>query len=99
VPSGQYSVWLYAHRLTRDSLFAVQDDVVAPKLAHEERRLTDLKAEASGGASAAKRHEVEAQERLVDELRAMLEEVRRISPLWNPRSTTAWCWQWLLSGA
>ena len=42
VPSGRYSVWLYAHRLTGDSFFELQNDVVAPKLVHEERRLTSL---------------------------------------------------------
>ena len=39
IPSGRYSVWLYAHRLTRDSFFQVQNDVVALKVAHEERLL------------------------------------------------------------
>ena len=28
-PSGRYSVWLYAHRLTDDSLFQLQNDVLA----------------------------------------------------------------------
>ena len=41
-PSGRYSVWLYAHRLTDDSLFRVQSDVLAPKLAYEERQLANL---------------------------------------------------------
>ena len=47
-PSGRYSVWLYAHRLTEDSLFQLQNDVVAPKLAYEERQLTSL-VQSSGG--------------------------------------------------
>ena len=42
VPSGRYSLWLYAHRLSRDSFFRIQNDVVAPKLAHEERQLANL---------------------------------------------------------
>ncbi|WP_203077447.1 hypothetical protein [Falsiroseomonas ponticola] len=84
IPSGQYSVWLYAHRVTRDSLFELQTDVVAPKLAHEENRLADLRAGAAAHLSAAKRREVEAQERLVEDLRVMLEEVRRVAPLWSP---------------
>ena len=83
-PSGRYSVWLYAHRVTHDSLFELQNDVVGPKLAHEERRLADMRAEAADTLSATKRREVESQERLVDELRVMLEEVTRVAPLWNP---------------
>ena len=38
-PSASYSVWLYIHAFTKDTLFRVQNDYVAPKLAHEERRL------------------------------------------------------------
>ncbi|MBS7811516.1 hypothetical protein [Roseococcus pinisoli] len=84
VPSGQYSVWLYAHQVTRNTLFDLQKDVVAPKLAHEENRLADLRAEAVTDLSAAKRRKVEAQERHVEELRVILEEVRRVAPLWSP---------------
>jgi hypothetical protein len=42
VPSGRYGVWLYAHRLTRDSVFQIQNDMVTPKLAHEEQQLAGL---------------------------------------------------------
>ena len=38
-PSASYSVWLYIHAFTKDTLFRVQNDYVAPKLAHEERQL------------------------------------------------------------
>src|SRR5450759_3194964 len=50
-PSGRYSVWLYAHRLTRDSFFQIQNDVVTPKLTHEERQLTSLIQNAVGSPS------------------------------------------------
>jgi hypothetical protein len=84
LPSGQYSVWLYAQSLTPDSFFAVQSDIVAPKLLHEERRLADLRTEAINEPSSAKRREIETQERLVGELRVMLEEVTRVARLWSP---------------
>ena len=84
VPSGSYSVWLYAHNVTRDSFFQIQNDVVAPKLAHEERRLTSLVQAESANQSARERNEIAAQEAFVDELRAMLDEVKRVAPLWNP---------------
>lgn len=82
-PSGRYCVWLFAHRATRDTLFQLQNEVVARKLAHEERRLTSLAGKA-GNSSSSERKESAAQESLVEELRAMLEEVRRVAPLWNP---------------
>lgn len=83
-PSGRYSVWLYAHRLTRDSFFQLQNDVVAPKLAYEERQLTSLVQSAGGSPPAQERKETAAQESFVEELRAMLDEVKRVAPLWNP---------------
>ncbi|MHB1844891.1 MAG: hypothetical protein ACYCWW_08675, partial [Deltaproteobacteria bacterium] len=85
--SGRYSVWLYAHRLTRDTFFQLQnqsDGIVAQKLAHEERQLTSLVQSTGATPSARDRKEISLQEALVEELRAMLDEVKRVAPLWNP---------------
>jgi hypothetical protein len=69
-PSGRYSVWLYAHRLTNDSLFQLQNDVLV---------------QSSGGSpSARERREIEAQEALIEDLRVLLEEVKRVAPIWRP---------------
>ncbi len=84
VPSGRYSVWLYAHQLTRDSLFQVQNDVVTPKLAHEERQLSSLIQGAGSNPSAKERNDIAEQEAFVEEVRALLDEVKRVAPLWNP---------------
>jgi hypothetical protein len=81
--SGRYSVWLYAHRLTRDSFFQLQNEVVGPKLTHEDQKLTSLIQDAGGSPSAPERKEIAAQEAVVEELRAMLEEVTRVAPLWS----------------
>jgi hypothetical protein len=83
-PSGGYSVWLYAHALTRDTFFQVQNDIVAPKVALEERRLAALKESGGETPSAGDRKEMDKQERFAGDLRAMLAEVRRIAPLWKP---------------
>ncbi|ODT04864.1 MAG: hypothetical protein ABS52_01545 [Gemmatimonadetes bacterium SCN 70-22] len=83
-PSASYSVWLYIHAFSKDTLFRVQNDFAAPKLAHEERRLESLTAELRDGATAAQRKTLAAQEALVDELRAFLDEVKRVAPLWKP---------------
>jgi hypothetical protein len=84
VPSGRYSIWLYAHRLTRDSFFQLQNDVVTPKLVHEERQLTSLMQSAGSNPSAKERKEIAAQESFVEELRFFLDEVKRVAPLWKP---------------
>jgi len=83
-PSANYSVWLYLHACSKDTLFRVQNDYIAPKLAHEERRFESLSRELREKATAALRRELAAQEELVEELRALLEEVKRVAPLWNP---------------
>jgi hypothetical protein len=83
-PSAGYSVWLYIHAFSKDTLFRVQNDYVAPKLTHEERRLESLASELREGATAAQRKQLAAQEGLVEELRAFLDEVKRVAPLWRP---------------
>jgi len=83
-PSAGYSVWLYIHAFSKDTLFRVQNDYAAPKLAHEERRLESLTSELREGATAAQRKALATQESVVEELRAFLEEVKRVAPLWKP---------------
>ncbi len=82
-PSGRYSVWLYAHRLTPDSFFQLQNDVVAPKLANEERRLMSLVQSAGGTPSVSERKAIAWHEACCEELRALLDEVKRVAPLWD----------------
>lgn len=83
-PSASYSVWLYIHALTKDTLFRVQNDYVAGKLAHEERQLETLRAETGPDPVTAQRKAIETQEAFVEELRAFLDDVKRVAPLWNP---------------
>ncbi len=83
-PSASYSIWLYAHRLTSDSFFHLLNEVVAPKLAHEERRLLSLVQEHGPNPTASQRKASAAQEAFVEELRAFRDEVARVAPLWKP---------------
>jgi hypothetical protein len=82
--SARYSVWLYIHAFSKDTLFRVQTDYAAPKLAHEQRQLEGLCAEARPNPSGAQRRAIEAQEAFVEELQAFFDEVKRVAPLWNP---------------
>jgi len=83
-PSGSYSAWLYYHRFTRDTLARLLNDHVAPKLQHEERKLTNLTQDAGPNPTASQRKEIDAHEIFVGELRAFRDEVARVAPLWNP---------------
>jgi hypothetical protein len=84
VASGRFSVWLFSHRLNRDTFFLLQNEVVGPRLTHEERQLAILVTNAGSNPSAAERKAISTKESFVEELRAMLEEVKRVAPLWNP---------------
>lgn len=86
-PSASYSVWLYIHAFSKDTLFRVQNDYIGGsqgKLRHEEQRLESIRNELRDGGSAADRRRLASQEEFVAELRAFLDEVKRVAPLWNP---------------
>jgi len=82
--SSSYAIWLYAHRVDKNTLFQVQNDLVAHKLFHEERVQTKMEQDAGPSPSASQRKEQAAQATLLDELRALLAEVKRIAALWRP---------------
>jgi hypothetical protein len=82
--SGGYTVWLAWPRLTRDTLFRVADELRRQKLPFETRKLTSLKQDAGPNPSTREKVAIGAQEDFVSELNALLEEVERVAPLWNP---------------
>lgn len=83
-PSASYSVWLYIHRFTRNTLYLVLNDFALPKFEHEESKLAALVKEAGLERSASQRTEIDAQGSLVAELSTFKAEVARVAPLWNP---------------
>lgn len=82
--SGTYTVWLAWPRLTRDTLFRVADEIKRQKLPFETRKLASLKQEHGPNPTTRQRADIAAQEDLVSELTALLEEVERVAPMWNP---------------
>ena len=72
------------HAASKDTLYKVRHDYIEPKLANEERRLVDLVQDVGANPSAKERKEVAGQEAFVDELRALLDEVKCVAPLWRP---------------
>ncbi len=77
-------MWLYYHRLTKDTFFKVLNEYAKPKLNHERQKLTRLQSESGAEPTRSQRKEIEGQEKFVAELTAIVEEVERIAPLWNP---------------
>lgn len=82
--SGSYSIWIYIHRATGDTLFRLLNDFVGPKLDHEQAKLDGLMQEAGINPSATQRREIDKQETFVSELQALKIEIARVAPLWKP---------------
>jgi hypothetical protein len=83
-PNGLYTVWLYYHRLTPDTLFTVLRDHVKPKLEYEERQAFQLRQEAGATPSPSQRRDIAEAEELVEDLRAFKAELDRVAPLFRP---------------
>jgi len=81
--SGSYTVWLYYHRFSQDTLYNVAA-IAKEKLAHEERRFAELVREQGSNPTAAQRKEQAAQETFVIELRGLHEAVAGVARLWRP---------------
>lgn len=83
-PNGLYTVWLYYHRLTADTLFTVLRDYLKPKLEFEERRAFQLRQEAGATPSPSQRRDLAEAEELVEDLRAFKAELERVAPMFRP---------------
>jgi hypothetical protein len=70
--------------VSADTLFQVLHDVLVPKLGVEDRELTRLRQDAGVNPSVSQRKAIDAQERLVGELRELREELEAAAPLWAP---------------
>ena len=79
---GSYTLWIYYHRLTPDTLYKCIQQFVNPKLADVEKELTHLRsvlAANEGGAKERKRLEE------LEDLRRELIELRTELELWAPK--------------
>ncbi len=80
--SGSYTLWIYYHRLTPDTLYKCVQQFVNPKLADVEKELTHLRtvlAANEGGGKERKRLEE------LEDLRRELIELRTELELWAPK--------------
>jgi len=82
--SASYSVWLYLHALTKDTLYKVQNDYLGPKYALEVRRLESQRQEVGQIPNKEERKALALQEKFVEELHTFLDEVKRVAPICAP---------------
>jgi len=82
--SGAYTIWVYYHRLTSDTLFTAVNRYVLPKLTSVEQELVELEArldEASGREATRLREQAEQAQAFRDDLAAFRDELLRITAL------------------
>jgi hypothetical protein len=87
LPSRAWGVWVYAPRLTRETLFAVEaaTDQRLGSAVTEIRRLEGMQLEAGGRATREMARRLEVERKLAEELRLFHREARRIAGLgWIP---------------
>lgn len=82
-PGGRYTVWLYYHRFSKDTLYRALEQV-QEKLNYEERKLSRLTPDAGGIQGATERAALADQRSFVTELLTFREEFTLVAPLWNP---------------
>jgi hypothetical protein len=83
-PRGLYTLWLYYPRLTADTLFTALRDFLEPKLQYEEGRAFRLRQEAGPTPAPSQRAEIAEADDLVEDLRALRDELKRVAPLFKP---------------
>ena len=83
-PSRRYSLWFNYHRLNRDTLWRTLNDLVKPKIAREDQRLTTLRANAGEVPTPSQRRAIQEQASLLAELATFRDDFDTIAPLWSP---------------
>ena len=81
-PSGLYTLWVYYHRLSKQTLYASVNDYVQPKLEQIEQELNMLRAKSTR--SSREEKELEKFSGLVTELRDFRDELLRLAKFWKP---------------
>jgi hypothetical protein len=82
--SGSYTLWIYYHRLTDQTLYTAVNKYVEPKISEVERCLAQIEDElkvASGGEATRLRDRLNETQTFLGELRDLREELLRIAAL------------------
>jgi hypothetical protein len=81
-PSGSYTLWIYYHRLSGQTLYTCVNDFVEPKLKNVTVELNILLNKSSR--TGAEEKELTSLSDLVAELKDFRDELLRIAKFWNP---------------
>lgn len=79
--SGSYTLWIYYHRLTDQTLYKCINDFVNPKIEEVTRGVEKLQAEMIKGATSKQRETLDEQMTLMQELKDLRDELLRVAQL------------------
>jgi hypothetical protein len=83
--SGSYTLWIYYHRLTDQTLYKCIQQFIDPKLADVERELAHLRSVLDSGEGSTKnRRQLDDAEQLRTELKEMRAELEHWASRWKP---------------
>ena len=80
--SGEYTLWLYYHHLTDQTLYTAVNDYVEPKLKAVQEEVNILRAKTSRSTEEEKRFE--KSQNFAFELEELRDELLRLAPIWKP---------------
>jgi hypothetical protein len=82
--SGSYSVWLYYHRFTADTLYRVLQDYVDPRISQAERDCFQWQQQVAVGGTTDAAQQLQSSQALLDDLKQLKAELSLVAPLWKP---------------
>ena len=81
--SGTYTLWIYYHRLSPDTLYRCVNSFIEPKQEEVQKTLNTLR-KAGDGITPDEEKELAAAELLVGELAIFREDLERLAKVWKP---------------
>lgn len=81
--SKAYSIWLYYHKVTHDTLFVIMKDYIAPKINLKNSKLLEMKGNLSGMTEGHQKRSLEkdiaAEEEFINELKEFHKTIKQIA--------------------
>ncbi len=82
--NGSYSVWLYYHRFTADTLYRVLQEYVDPRISQAERDCFEWQQQVASGGTTDAAQQLHSSQALLDDLKQLKAELSLVAPLWKP---------------
>ena len=82
--NGNYSVLLYYHHFTADTLYRVVQDYVDPRISQAERDCFKWQQQVASGGTTDAAQQLQSSQALLEDLKQLKAEISLVAPLWKP---------------